>query len=160
MTEPRRTTLNPWPIAIVAYFVVFIGFLAAFIVFAARQSMDLVRADYYDEEIRFQDQLDRLNRTQPVDHQVTVAYKPGQPAVTVELPAAHVRRQVSGLIHFYRPSNARLDQNFRLAVGADGVQKLDVTKLRAGLWKVRVQWTVDGQEYCCDRPIVIGRYSF
>jgi hypothetical protein len=41
-------------------------------------------------------------------------------------------------------------------VNFDGIQEVDAQKLRAGLWKVRVFWNVDGQEYFFDQPIVVG----
>ena len=65
-TPPAPAGRNPWPIAIVSYFIIFIAFIAWFITFAMRQKMDLVRDDYYDQEIRFQQQIDRVQRTQSI----------------------------------------------------------------------------------------------
>ncbi len=45
------------------FFILFGGYIAGFIVFASRQKMDLVRNDYYDQEIRYQQQIDRVQRT-------------------------------------------------------------------------------------------------
>jgi len=42
-----------------------------------------------------------------------------------------------------------------IAVDAAGVQQVDAGKLQAGLWKVRVQWTVNGEEYFVDRVVVV-----
>jgi nitrogen fixation protein FixH len=154
-TRPLSTKLNPWPIAIIAYFILFIGGVITFSIYAARQRVDLVRPDYYIEEIQFQQQLDRLNRTQPISAQVTIAYNPGQQSITVALPAAHTHHPTSGRIHLYRPSDAHLDQDLELAVNPEGVQHLDARKLQPGLWKVRVQWTVDGHEYFFAQSVVI-----
>jgi len=139
-----------------AFFALFIMFIVAFIVFATRQKIDLVRHDYYEEEVRFQQQLDRLTRTRPVHAEVAVAYDAGHQQITLTLPAAHAHRPATGQIHFYRPSDAGLDRDIELAVNFDGIQEVDAQKLRAGLWKVRVFWNVDGQEYFFDQPIVVG----
>jgi nitrogen fixation protein FixH len=154
MNSPA-TSRNPWPIAIIAFFVVFITFILSFIAFAARQKVELVRSDYYDEEMRFQQQLDRLNRTHPINAQIAVTYDASQQRLTVTLPAAHARHTVTGRIQFYRPSDASLDQDIPLAVNADGVQQVDTKTLRAGLWKVRVSWKADDQEYFFGQSIVI-----
>ena len=61
-TKPSR---NPWPIAITGFFVIAILFIVTFIAFAMRQREDLVSADYYEREVRFQGQLDSMNRSQP-----------------------------------------------------------------------------------------------
>ena len=54
---------NPWPYGIIATFVVFIASFAAVITFICQHRMDLVSADYYEQEIRFQSRLDEMNRT-------------------------------------------------------------------------------------------------
>src|ERR1043166_10080260 len=102
-TSPKN---NPWPIAIAAYFAVFGVFIVAFTIYATSQRTDLVGRDYYDQEIRFQQQLDCLNRTQPIHAQVSVTYDALQQSVIIAVPAAHARAQISGRIHFYRPSDA------------------------------------------------------
>lgn len=151
MNSPRP---NPWPIAIIACFVVFIGAMAAWIVYAVRQDMDLVRDDYYEQEIRYQQQLDRMNRTQPLRSEVKIAYDAAKQSITIALPAAHAL-EAKGSIRFYRPSDAKLDHELRLVVAADGTQQIDATALRAGLWKVHVQWMLDEQEYFFDQPLVL-----
>ena len=54
------------------------------------------------------------------------------------------------------PSDARLDQNIRLAVDQKGSQLVDTKKLRPGLWKVRVEWSVNGEEFFFDKSIVVN----
>lgn len=145
---------SPWPISIVALFAIFIGGLIAFIVFATRQRDDLVRADYYEQEIRYQEHIDRINRTQDSAPTAAVRYDAREQRITIELPTAHVQGS-SGQVHLYRPADARLDRQLPLAVGTDGVQHLDARDLRAGLWKVRVEWSVAGEEFFIDRSVVL-----
>lgn len=144
---------NPWPIAIVSFFAVFITFIAVFIGFASRQRMDLVRANYYEDEILYQEQIDRLKRTQPIRSEVMIAYDSAQECFKVTLP---VSSSVAGRLHLYRPSNATLDREFELAVKPDGTQQIKVKNLSAGLWKVRLNWKANDQEYYFDQSVVIG----
>lgn len=153
-SSPRRA--NPWPCSIIAFFAVLVASLAAFVVFAARNRMELVRPDYYEEEIRFQEQLDRLNRTRALHAEVEIAYDPAPGEITIVLPRAHLSRSVSGRIELYRPSDASLDRTLPLTVDADGRQRVDAKRLRAGLWKVRVLWSTERQEFFFDRSIVVG----
>jgi nitrogen fixation protein FixH len=147
---------NPWPIFLVAYFAVFITFIVVFIIFASRQKVDLVSHDYYENEVRYQGQIDRVNRTQALSSSAEVTYNAAQKSLTVALPAEHARQAAAGSIHFYRPSDAGLDQDVQLAVNADGVQQWDAKSLKAGLWKVRVEWTVAGKDFQVDKLIVIN----
>jgi nitrogen fixation protein FixH len=145
---------DPWPITIIAFFALFISFLASFIVFASRQHVDLVREDYYEEELRFQQQLDRVKRTQGSGQSASVAYSADQHCIAVRLPFA-TAENMTGRIHLYRPSDAKLDCDWPLIVDSQGQQRLDASQLQAGLWRVRVQWLRNGQEYYCDQAVVV-----
>ncbi|MBI2949879.1 MAG: FixH family protein [Verrucomicrobia bacterium] len=151
-----KTTRNLWPIAIIGFFAVFITFMAGFITFAARQRMDLVRADYYEDEILYQRQIDRVKRTHPVRSEVAIALDAAQERLNVTLPVANSESPITGRIHLYRPSNASLDRELDLALKPDGTRQVAVKDLLPGLWRARLIWSVDGQEFYCDQPLVIG----
>ncbi len=146
---------NPWPIAITGFFVVAILFIVTFIAFAMRQREDLVSADYYEREIRYQRQLDAMNHSQTLATQAVVTFEPAQQSIVITLPSAQTQG-ATGNIHLYRPSDARLDRNVPLALDAAGIQRLDAKDLRDGLWKVRLKWNVGGKEYFVDQPVIVA----
>ncbi len=152
--EPRQPR-SPWPYAIVAWFILFGSAMVVWISVAVRQNIDLVSRDYYEHEIRYQQQIDRNARTLPLGAMVKVTYEAAEQRVTVSLPAAHATHAL-GKITFYRPSDARLDRELKLSVNAAGEQRIDAKSLQPGLWKVRVGWTVNGEEYFFDQTMVIA----
>ena len=152
-TKPAR---NFWPYAIIGWFVIFASALAAWTTVALRQKIDLVRPDYYEEEVRFQGQLDRLNRTAAIVSEVAIHYEASKREVTLLLPAAHRSPRPAGQIHFYRPSNASLDFDVPLAVDAAGLQPIRADALLGGLWKVRVQWNAAEHDYFFEQVIVVN----
>lgn len=141
---------NPWPYAIIAYFVVFIAGIATFIAFAMRNDLELVRPDYYEHEIKYQAQIDRMERTSAIQGELGLNYDPTGKTVSLTLPAA-----AAGEVHLYRPSDAKLDRRVKLELDSAGRQKLDVSGLRVGLWRMRVSWTAGGSEYYFEKPLVI-----
>jgi len=145
---------NPWPIAIIAFFIVFATFLATFVVWALGQKQDLVAENYYENEVRYQEQLDRLNRTQAQAGLNLVTFDATRNCIVITLPGAQTPG-TSGRIQLYRPSNARLDHEVPLAINAGGIQILDAKAMAAGLWKVRIQWSVNGQEFYFDQAVVV-----
>lgn len=145
---------NPWPLAITGFFIAAIIFIVAFIAFAMRQREDLVSADYYEREVRYQSQLDSMNRSQALAARVVITYEPVARRIVITLPDAY-RRGAAGRVQLYRPSDARLDREVPLALDADGIQHLDATQLQDGLWKVRVKWSVNGQDYFLDQPVIV-----
>src|SRR4029077_442430 len=96
---------------------------------------DLVGADYYEQEVHFQSQLDRLNRTAAFRGELLLQYDASHREITLQLPSGHLSPVPVGQIHFYRPSNAGLDVDLPLALDAAGCQRLGTAALRGGLWK-------------------------
>lgn len=148
-----------WPYGIIAAFAIFITGTVALIVLACSHRTDLVSNDYYEQEIKFQNHLDRLRRTKALDVPGSVAYDAAKQRITISLPAEQLRQAVSGRVQLYRPSAAGLDRQLTLAPDSDGVQIVEARDLRPGLWKVRVSWTVGDNDYFMDQKIVIGSQS-
>lgn len=149
-----KSSRNPWPIAIIGFFVVAIIFIVSFIVWAVHQREDLVSADYYEREVRFQTQLDSMNRSQELALQTIVTFEPQAQSIIITLPTAK-SQEAKGTVHLYRPSDARLDRELPLALNSQGIQRLDSRSLADGLWKVRVQWHAGGQDYFVDQPVIV-----
>jgi len=153
MNQPKGSR-SPWPIAITSFFILFFAGLVSFIIYASTQPVDLVRADYYEEEIRYQDQLDRVKRTGEIGLPVQITFDAPERCIWVQLPPTHATAS-TGSIHLYRPSDSRLDQILPLHADAQGRQRLDTRLLRSGLWKVRLTWTMSGQEFYADKTVVL-----
>jgi nitrogen fixation protein FixH len=143
-----------WPAAIVGFFVLAIIFLTTFIVWAVHQRADLVSANYYENEVRYQQQLDSMNRSQSLAAQSVITYEPVRQNIVITLPTAQ-SHGATGSVHLYRPSDARLDREVPLTLDAEGIQRLDAKQLHDGLWKVRVKWSVNGQDYFLDQPVIV-----
>ena len=155
MNQPHKKNRSPWPFAIAGYFVVFISFLVVFITWAVKQDMDLVRPDYYAEEILYQRRIDTVNRTRPFTKEITVAYDAATKVIQLRVPAQHARGEFAGTVHLYRPSDAKLDRNLTLQPNHDGAQTIDGRALRPGLWKVRLEWKSGGETFCFDQSVLI-----
>jgi nitrogen fixation protein FixH len=151
------TTQQPrslWPFALVGFFLALGTYLVVFVSLAVRHHDDLVSADYYEKEVRYQKQIDTMTRSSALALQSVVTFDPAQQAIVINLPDAAVPG-ASGHVHLYRPSDARLDRDVPLTLNAEGVQRLDAKELRGGLWKVRLNWTANGQEYYLDRSVLV-----
>ena len=151
MKPPR----NFWPIGIFGVFICFAAGMTTMVVLACRSNTDLVSRDYYDQELRFQGRIDSVDRSK--QFRATANYDAVVKRITISLPIEHAGKDVTGNIQLYRPSAAGLDRQFPLATDAKGVQILDAANLQNGLWKIRVAWTVAGQEFFLEQKIVIGR---
>jgi len=151
-----KSRWNPWPIAIIAYFILaFIG-CGVFIVFCNRHPADLVASDYYEKEVHYQSQMDNMRRAESA----SVTFDAERQNIRICLSAESLKSPAIGTIQLYRPSGSDLDQQIKLQTDARGEQVLDARNLAPGLWKVRVSWKTDELDYYIDRKIkIVGRHS-
>lgn len=152
-SQPSKRSL--WPCAIGGYFACAITGIVIFVTWAISQNMDLVRSDYYEHEILFQRHIDAVNRTRPLGEQVAIGFDSNTRVIRTRIPVTHVTRQLSGQVHLYRPSDAKLDQHLELKPSTAGDQSIDTARLAPGLWKVRVEWTANTEAYVFERSLVI-----
>jgi len=142
---------NLWPFGIIQTFIVFISGTVGLVVMACMHSTELVNANYYDQEIKYQARIDSEARAQQAG--ANVSYDQTARHIVITLPAT---KTVLGQIQLYRPSAAGLDKEFKLEPAANGVQTLDTAGLPPGLWKIRVSWNSDGHDYFIDQKIIIA----
>lgn len=146
-----KTKHNLWPYGIIAAFVLFFAGMTTVVVIASTHRDSLVRADYYEQELKFQSQIDGSVRAQKAG--ANIQLNAGKLLVCV--PASQLAQKVSGTIELYRPSSPDLDREIALAPGADGTQALEVSQFASGLWQVRVKWNAGGEDYFLEQKIKI-----
>lgn len=151
-----KSNRNLWPWAIVLTFVLFISGTVSLVVMACSQKVELVSQNYYEQELQFQGQLDRMNRTSQLAMPAQVSYEPVRKLITISLPPEHRGHKVTGEIALYRPSAAGQDRHLMLQTDERGLQNLNAASLGTGLWKLRLSWQVDGREYFHEQQLVIG----
>jgi hypothetical protein len=155
MTNNNPKSFNPWPLSIVAFFVVAICGVVGFAIFCFHNKEELVAADYYEQEVRYQDQLDRAHRASSLQAPARISYDTRSQLITVLMPAAHLDPALKGWIQLYRPSAASMDQKLALQVNHFGAQTIDTRSLSDGLWHVRISWNLNGKDYYFDQKVVI-----
>jgi len=153
----KQLEFNPWPYSILGFFALLIVAVVVWVGFCIRHGTDLVAADYYEQEIEYQDQLDRIERVRELSGKARVSYESADGFIRIQVPPEHAVLRPPGMIHLYRPSQASLDQTVPLEVTQGGEQRIDASPLSTGVWDVRVQWTVAGKEFFLNQKVYIVR---
>jgi len=128
--------------------------MATVVVIAATHREYLVNDNYYEQELKFQAQIESVARTQKSG--ATITCDSTNDLVVITLPVAQLAQKFSGTIELYRPSEPKLDCEFLLEPKSDGTQTLNVSQLAAGLWSVRVKWVADGKNYFLEQKITVA----
>jgi hypothetical protein len=113
----------------------------------------LVRPDYYEQEIKYQDHIDSVARTAAVKPNIDVNYDLGKQTIAIHLPV----HSLEGRIQLYRPSDLKLDVELPLALDEANRQEIDVQKLKTGLWKIRLSWKTGDQDYYFEKPVFLAQ---
>jgi hypothetical protein len=163
MSTPNSFSMrawNPWPVSIIVFFTIAILGCGSFVVFCSRHPADLISPNYYEDEVRYQAQIDRMKLTQQQAPQAFVSFEAATKHITLSLGPARSGARIAGRILLYRPSALKQDRQLDLNVNSQGEQIVDGAELEPGLWRVRVSWTVDDQQYFMEQPMIVpGAWS-
>jgi len=153
MSAPKKTSF--WPYAIIATFVLFAAYIGYMVQQAMRSNVDLVSADYYQQELKHQQRMKAVARTAALPAQVEVNYQSEDQALALQLPTTLASQLSTGKVQFFRPSDQTLDFTVPLQPAADGTQRLSTARLKPGLWRIRLDFEAGGQAYFVEREISV-----
>ena len=143
-----------WGTGIVIAFVIFMGGIITIAVYLMNQDVNLVADDYYDQEIKYQQQIDRIKRTKKLDEKNIIAFN--GTTVNVTIPKSLMKSNLTGEIYFYRPSDGNSDIKIPLYTDSLGVQVIPVSGLENGSWTIKVNWLTGEDEYFVEKRIFIN----
>jgi nitrogen fixation protein FixH len=145
---------NAWPIGLVVFFVLFVTSTVGFVMWTTHHREDLVAADYYDQEIRFQQRIDATARASAAGMKPAVSYDRAAGSLSLRFADAAALGSATGTVALYRPSDAALDQAFAFAPDAAGSQTISAA-LASGLWRVKVDWQKNGHAFFAEEAVIV-----
>ena len=148
-----KSNRNLWPFGIIAAFGLFFIGMASVVVIASTHREHLVNPNYYEQELKFQGQIDATARARKAG--ANLLYDSAAGRVVFSLPAAQITQNFSGTMTLYRANAPELDREFLLQPRADGTQTFDVSKLAPGPWHFRAAWVADGNNYFLEEKIIV-----
>jgi hypothetical protein len=136
-----------WPIGLTIVFILFFLYLIGFITLSQMNHPDLVTEDYYEEEVAYQDQIERIERSKALSQSIKLNHNTVKQTIELQFPPDLNTESISGSIIFFRPSDAKQDQIHPIRLTTEGKQVIDIKKLSAGMWRVKIFWQTGGEEY-------------
>jgi len=144
-----------WPAALAVFYIVFMLITIGVVIFSTFHRVDLVAEDYYEQEIRYQQQIERILRADSLSVPVRWLYERSQKSLIIKFPPELEAAEIKGNLHFFRPSDARLDRVVPLELSVENSQTLNTAQLLPGLWKLKIFWEINSKEYFTEGIIVI-----
>ncbi|MGB3546942.1 MAG: FixH family protein [Saprospiraceae bacterium] len=135
-----------WGHGIALFYCIFAAMLVLVVVKSREFDNSLVADDYYARDIAYQQTRDRLANSRSLATRVSFEREEG--GFRLFFPERdELAGEVTGTLHFYRPSTELYDRFVRLRPGVDRTQLLPVTDLAPGHYRAIVEWSVGGTDY-------------
>ena len=108
--------------------------------------VDLVQADYYKEELAYQQRIDQKSNTAALTQRLEINYSRDAQSVHIQLPEELTGTQNVNL-RFYRPDDSTLDKNLHQAVSTSNDITVSTDGMKVGLWRLEMSWTHGTKDY-------------
>lgn len=142
-----------WPTGIIIAILAFVVFILSFVykaTFMSKYDHHLVSEDYYNDEINYQKEIDKLNKSTELKENISV--KNVDLGLLITFPKEFEPSKISGTISFLRLSNDKLD--FQIPIDLKTHEYL-ITEgnLVEGRWDIKIEWSVNKNTYLFKKKI-------
>lgn len=134
-----------WGVKILIAYLLFLVSVLASVFFAMNQKIELVTDNYYEKELKYQEQIDKLQRTKLLNEKTEIRLLDKH--IRIKFPAIPDKNNEKSFIFLYRPSDISKDLKLRVSADSLGVQLVPADKLVKGFWKIKLEWVANGMEY-------------
>jgi nitrogen fixation protein FixH len=142
-----------WGVGITIVIVLFSVITLAFVYFAFTQEVNLVRDDYYQAEVQFNEKLETIKRTEKLSEDVKINVLKNN--IEIIFPKFLETEDISGTVFLYRPSDRNLDFNFPIKLDSSNTQLIATNKIMPGHWKIDIEWNIDTNLYFSNKTLMV-----
>lgn len=134
---------------------VYLAFVAAtlFLVFKASfQKDDLVTKDYYAQELKYQQKIDQMERTNALSAELQYVFSDG--GLVISFPKDFNGKVLAGNIVLYCPSDEKKDIKQDFSIQGNTIT-VPVPVNYKGAFELHINWQAGGQQYYYEKKIFI-----
>jgi len=142
-----------WGTGIFLFILLFFVLLFSFVYFTTTQKINLVEDDYYEKELKFQEQIDKKHNAEPYSEQFR--FHQVENSLTMVFPEFFKGKDLEGNVHFYRPSDYEKDVYVLLDLDPTGTQYFDLSIMEKGKYWIKLDWTADSISYYHEYSLII-----
>jgi hypothetical protein len=134
-----------WGTAIAIFYSFFVIAMLVFVFAANKEDISLVSDTYYEEDLSYQLKLDKMKRTNQLQHvfELSIEQNPTGISVTIPEELPHFK----GNMTLFHPAYAALDQAYPIENNVENKQIIPVEKLKKGRWLVKIEGENEGKNY-------------
>lgn len=134
----------------------FILFISSLVYRASREKIEFVTENYYDKELKFQDQIDHSQNAEKLSEKIKVSQNTNEGTISISYPSSIDWKSVSGQITFFKPDNADLDFDVKAMCDENHMQQVNSTKMKRGWWNVKISWASGETPYYFEQKLLLN----
>jgi len=131
-----------WGKGIFIFYSLFMIAILSVVYFSFTQEVNLVSDDYYQQEIAYEAQIERIKNAGSLIEKPMVVLK--STYVELTFPKG---LSPKGTLLLFRPSDGSQDRRIAIALGANGTQQIDFSTQETGKWIAKLTWKEGDKEY-------------
>jgi hypothetical protein len=146
--------IGNWAFAVPAFYITFVLAMVGVLIFSTFNKVELVDKNYYDKEIVYEKQIEKIRRTNALPEKLEVVAANG--VVVVKFPKFMDKSKITGKIIFFKPSESK--QDFVTEIIPDNENKMvfGTDKISKGLWRVKIDWSSGDATFYNEEVIVLN----
>lgn len=133
-----------WGIRIAIVYIGFVALIVTLVIMSMNQRLDLVTSDYYKEELKYQEIIDKKTASNALKEQLQWQVLPG--SFQLNFPDEFAGQEIHADVHFFRPSDSRLDK--KIEINSNELQQsINTSEMPSGYYEVKIDWSVGNKKY-------------
>lgn len=143
-----------WGWRIFITYAIFITFVLSVLYFSTTLNNDKVNENYYDAEIKYQDYIDKLERTKNLEIKPIITQDTNY--VVVQFDSLKSNDIINGEIILQKPENKKNDKLIKLTLDSKNQHKILMSELKKGKWNLELSWTENDNSYVINKIIWVN----
>lgn len=123
----------------------FVTMMVTLVVLSSQQDIPLVRDDYYEHDLKYNEHLTRMGNSQKLTENVLVDYD--EPNEKVRLQFPETMENLSGEVLVFRPSQEGIDFTLPIEQLENNQLTFGTSEMLKGKWKLKINWENQGTTY-------------
>lgn len=142
-----------WGTGIAIFYIAFVIVMVGMVVYSKTLDNSLVVENYYDEDLRFQEKIDKLENAARLEKDLEIAVT-DKADILLSFPEA--MQNISGTVVLYRADDKSKDLSYTISVNEDNQMLVPAKDIRGGRWTVKVDWQGDSQPFYKEKDILLS----
>lgn len=141
-----------WGYKILIVYLLFVAGIVLLVFKSANQKIDLVTPDYYAKELKHQDRIDAIKRTNALSSKLK--YEVANNTIIITLPAEFNEKELKGEILLYCPS----DNNKDIRKDFSTNNRTTAIELPSGIngsYDLQVSWNTETRDYYFEEKLFL-----